>query len=141
MSLQYPSDDDDLTTIVRDETSYEDTDDELPQSQLDTIIEQSKAKVELETGSNSWYSDDGLGFALAAYTKMRAKAAVENVPLSSYSLGAEDVSFPEVDPEDSQQLQQWADDVKTGLDASSTASSGNLQPANSSEYIGESFYG
>lgn len=139
MSLRYPTDDHELAQIVRGETSYEDTEDELPSTQLDTIIEQAKAKVELETGTNQWYSDKGIGFALAAYTKIRAKAAVENISLSSYSMGAEEVSFADADPEDSHQLQTWHDDVLTGLDATDVDTSGNLQPKNSADYIGESY--
>lgn len=138
MSLRYPTSDSELKTIVRDETSYEDTPDELPSTQLDTIVEQAKAKLELTTGTDQWYSDDGLGFALAAYAKMRAKSAVENVPLGSYTLGDEQVTFDTDDPEDSQQLQQWAEDVNDGLNASDLDSSQGLTMQNSSGYIGES---
>lgn len=138
MSLRYPKTDSELKTIVRDETSYENTEDELPDTQLDTIVERSKGKVELTTGSSAWYSDDGLGYALAAYTSMRAKAAVENVALSGYSIGDEQVSFDADDPEDSQQLQQWANDVQDGLEASDADQSVGPTPTNTSGYIGES---
>lgn len=137
MSLRYPDDDDELKTIVRDETSYDNTDDELPDSQLDTIIERAKGKVELTTGSGAWYSDNGLGYALAAYACMRAKSAVENVPLSGYSLGDERVSFSSANPEASQQLNQWAQDVKDGLEASEKDDSSGPTPTNTSGYIGE----
>jgi hypothetical protein len=140
MSLRYPETDDELKTIVYSGTSYEDSPDELPESQLDIIIEQAKAKVELTTESDSWYTDDGLGFALAAYTKMRAKSAVENIGLSNYSLGAEDVSFHHADPDESLQLEQWAEDVNDGLDASNVTESGNLQPRDSAGYVGENYY-
>lgn len=138
MSLRYPENDTDLKTIVRDETSYDNTEDELPDTQLDTIVERSKGKVELTTGSSAWYTDDGLGYALAAYTCMRAKAAVENVPLSGYSLGDERVSFNADDPDTSQQLQMWAQDVSDGLDASSADQSVGPSPTNTSGYIGGS---
>lgn len=137
MSERYPEDDSDLRTIVRAETGYEDNVDEFPQSDLDTIIEQSKGRVELKTGSDKWYSDNGLGFSLAGYAKMRAKAAMENVPLSSYTLGAEQVSFNEADPETSQQLQEWAEDVRVGLDASSVDDDTGKMPSNTAGYIGE----
>lgn len=140
MSLRYPDTDGELKEIVYDGTSYEDSPDELPESQLDTIVEQAKAKVELTTGSSNWYSDDGLGFALAAYTKMRAKSAVENIGLSNYSLGAEDVSFHHADPDESLQLEQWAEDVNDGLDASNVTESGNLQPKDAAGYVGETYY-
>lgn len=138
MSLSYPKTDAELTDAVRGETSYEDTPDELPQSQLDTIIERAKGKLELTTGSDQWYSDDGLGFALVAYTSMRAKAAVENVPLGSYSIGDEQVTFDTDDPEDSQQLQQWAEDVRDGLNGSDLDTAQGLTMENSSGYIGGS---
>lgn len=138
MSLRYPTTDSELKTIVRDETSYDNTEDELPDTQLDTIVERAKGKVELTTGSNAWYSDDGLGYALAAYTSMRAKAAVENVPLSGYSLGDERVSFSSDDPEASQQLNQWAGDVKDGLEASDADEAQGPTPTNTAGYIGES---
>lgn len=141
MSLSYPTSDSELKTIVRDETSYEDTSDELPDSQLDTIIARAKGRVELETGSSAYYSDDGLGFALAAYTCMRAKSAVENISLRSYSLGDTDVTFAHTDPEDSLQLQMWAEDVRVGLDASSLDSSQGPVMKNTSDYIGETYIG
>lgn len=136
MSLKYPTTDSELKSIVRGETSYDNTSDELPDTQLDTIIARAKGKVELTTGTDSWYSDDGLGYALGAYTCMRAKAAVENVPLSGYSLGDERVSFNADDPETSQQLQQWAGDVRDGLGASDADSSVGPTPTNSSSFIG-----
>jgi hypothetical protein len=139
MSVRYPDNDNELRQAVRAETSYDDTPDELPQSQLSDIVERAKAKVELETGSESWFTDDGLGFALVAYTAMRAKASIENVPLSGYSLGDERVSFDQSDPEDSQQLQQWAEDVSTGLDASSADSAVGPVPTNTSGYIGDTY--
>lgn len=138
MSLRYPTTDSELKTIVRDETSYDNTADELPDSQLDTLVERAKAKVELTTGSSAWYTDNGLGFALAAYACMRAKSAVENVPLSGYSLGDERVSFDADDPETSQQLQMWAEDVRDGLDASAVDDPQGPTPTNTSGYIGES---
>lgn len=70
---------------------------------------------------------------------MRAKAAVENVPLSGYSIGDERVSFDADDPSVSQQLQQWAEDVNDGLDYSNVDSSQGPTPTNTSGYIGESY--
>ena len=139
MSLRYPDNDTELKTIVRGETSYDDTADELPETQLDTLVERAKAKLEITTGSSQWFTDDGLGFALAAYACMRAKAAVENVPLSGYSIGDERVSFDADDPSVSQQLQQWAEDVNDGLDYSNVDSSQGPTPTNTSGYIGESY--
>lgn len=139
MSLRYPTTDDELKTIVRGETSYDDTPDELPGTQLDTLVERAKGRVELSTGSTAWYSDKGLGYALAAYACMRAMAAVENVPLASYSLGDEQVSFSDTDPETSHQLQQWATDVNVGLNASSLDTAQGLQIEDSAGYIGDDY--
>lgn len=139
MSVRYPSNDSELRAAVRAETQYDDEPDELPQSELSDILERAKAKVELTTESDQWYSDDGLGFALVAYTCMRAKAAIENVPLSGYSLGDERVSFDADPPDESQQLQQWAQDVSDGLDASAVDQSVGPKPTNTSAYVGEDY--
>lgn len=139
MSDRYPESDDDLKSIVRGETSYDDTDDELPESQLDTVIERAKGRMEMETGSTAWYSDKGLGFALGAYACMRAKSAVENVPLADYSIGDEDVSFADTDPETSQQLRQWADDVAAGVNYSDLDDPQGLTLSNSTSYIGDTY--
>lgn len=139
MSLRYPDNDEELKQIVRAETGYADNEDELSDSDLDVIVERSKGKVELSTDSDQWYTDNGLGFALAAYTCMRAKAAVENVPLASYSFGDEQVSFESADVDQSQQLQQWAEDVRDGLDKSNVDQSVGPTPTNTSGYIGETY--
>ena len=136
---RYPSTDAELKSQVRDITSYEDTQDELPSDQLDGIVDRAKARMELETGSDQWYNDDGLGFALVAYTAMRAKASIENVPLASYSIGDEQVTFDDDDIEDSAQYQQWADDVRVGLDASSLDESSGPVLRNSTSYIGDDY--
>lgn len=141
MSLRYPSDDTELTEAVRGETGYEDNSDEVPSSQMDVIVERAKGKLQMRTGvsDGAWYNDDGLAFALVAYTCMRAKAAVENISLGSYTLGQEQVSFDTDDVEDSQQLQQWAGDVADGLAFSDADDdTGNL-PRNTSDYVGETY--
>lgn len=139
MSVKFPTTDSEVKDAVRSETSYEDTTDELPDSQLSDIIERAKGRMELETGSSAYYSDDGLGFALVAYTCMRAKAAVENISLRSYSLGDTDLTFKDTDPESSMQLEQWAQDVKVGLDGSDLDSSQGPVMKNTSGYIGETY--
>lgn len=139
MSVRYPENDDDVKTIVRAETGYEDTVDELVETDLDTLVERAKGRVELRTGADTWYSDDGLGFALGAYACMRAKAAMENVSLSSYRFGQEEVSFTTSDADTNQQLQQWAEDVRVGLDASAVDDTSSPQPTNTSGYVGETY--
>jgi len=138
---QFPDNESELKAVVRSATGYDDIDDELQATDLDSIVGQSEGRLILEadTTEQQVYNDDGLSFALAAYTKIRAKAAAENVGLSSYSLGAEDVSFESADPETSQQLQLWHEDARVGLDRSDEdTASGDLTIANSSGYIGNS---
>lgn len=129
--------DSELKSAVRAETSYEDTSDELPDSQLTDLIDRAKHRVFLETNSDAWYSDSGLGFVLVAYTCMRAKAAVENAAIQQYSLGDESVTLRNADPDTSQQINQWAMDVQIGLDASDLDSEQSPQMTNTSSYIGE----
>lgn len=142
MSLKYPDDDTELKEAVRGDTLYDDTPDELSSDDLDRIVERAKGRLELETGvsESTIFSDDGLSFALVAYACMRAKAAIENISLSSYRIGQEDVEFHNADPDDSQQLQQWADDVRVGLDASDRDSPTGPTPQNTGDFIGEKYY-
>lgn len=140
MAAWDPTSDSDVKTAVRAETQYADNVDELPDSELSTLIERAKHRVALETGSTAWYSDSGMGLVLIAYTCMRAKAAVENAAIVSYSLGDESVQLRNATPETSQQIQQWADDVRVGMSASSVDSSSRIKPRNTSGYIGETYY-
>lgn len=129
--------DTELETAVRHETGYETSD--LSDSRLDSILDRAKQNVALRTGSSDWYTDSGLGFALFGYACIRAKSSVENIPLDSYNLLDEDVSFDTDDPDDSIQLQQWHSDVQTGLANSSVADGTSRLPSNSADYIGESY--
>lgn len=133
------TDDTTLKSRVRNATGYEDNQDELPETQLDSIVNDAKLKVAIKTGSEAWYTDRGLSLVLYAYTCMRAKAAVENIAIVSYSLGNESVNMRNADPEDSQQIQQWADDIRDGLDASDADTKQRLSMANTSGYIGEQY--
>ena len=139
MAAWDPTSDADVKTAVRAETQYEDNADELPDSELDTLVERAKHRVSLETGSTAWFTDSGMGMVLIAYTCMRTKAAVENASIVSYSLGDESVQLRNADPDTSQQIQQWADDVAVGLNASSADASSRLKPRNTSGYVGETY--
>lgn len=139
MATWDPTSNADVKAAVRAETQYEDNPDELPDAELDTLLERAKHRVSLETGSTDWFSDSGMGLVLIAYTCMRAKAAVENASIVSYSLGDESVQLRNADPETNQQIQQWADDVRVGLNASTVDSSTRLKPKNTSGYIGETY--
>ena len=139
---QFPDNESELKSVVRSATGYEDIDDELEATDLDSIVGQSEGRLMLEAdvSESTMYNDDGLSFALAAYTKIRAKAAAENVGLSSYSLGAEEVSFDTSDPETSQQLRLWHEDARVGLDRSDEdGPTDEVTIANSSQYIGDTY--
>lgn len=131
--------DSELKTRVRQETGYDDLDFELPDSDLDGIIQSAKQKVFLETNSEAWYNDTGLGFALLAYTKMRAKAQVENANIDGYELGDQEVNVRDADPDTSQQIQMWADDAATGISNSKIDTSDSRSMRNTSGYIGEQY--
>jgi len=131
--------DSELKERVYAATSYDDSPDELPDSQLSTILDTAKLRLYQEAGSDNWYSSDGLGLALFAYTAMRAKASVENIPLDSYDLGDEVVEFNTDDPDNSVQLNQWADDVAAGLAAFEEGSDDARVPTNTAGYIGKTY--
>lgn len=129
-----------LTERIRSATGYPDDEDEgILASDLENIIKDAKTKVFLETKSKEWFSDDGLGFALLAYASMRTKAQVENFAISKYSLGNESVTTRNATPEQSQQIQQWADDVRTGLNASQIDQSTKPKMQNTGGYVGEDY--
>lgn len=113
------STDDDLEKAARDATSYDSTANELPgdksSGQMRGIIEDAKRDMHIRTGSDKWYSDMAYGQALKAHTCILAKAAVENITLVEYDIGDEHVRLENADPEDSQQIQQWASQVATSL--------------------------
>lgn len=123
-----------LITRVRAATGYEESD--LPTTDIDSIISTAKLRLSSETDASDWYTDSGLGLALFAYTCMRVKAAVENIPLQSYSLGDESVSFTTGDETNSIQLNQWAEDVRVGLESSDAVTESARLASNSADYIG-----
>lgn len=129
--------DSDLQTAVRHETGYEESD--LDADRLSSILDRAKHRLYLRADSSGWYNDSGLGLALFGYSCIRAKASVENIPLDSYNLLDEDVSFDTDDPDDSIQLQQWHQDVQEGLSNSGAASQTSRLPNNSTDYIGETY--
>lgn len=131
--------DEELKQKVRAETQYGDSSDELPDERLDVLIETAKLRVKLKTGSEDWYCDDGLGLVLMAYTAMRAKAAVENVHIEEYQLGNQRVRTRNTNAETSQQMQQWAEDIRLGLEASDTYKSQRPGLQNTSSYIGDDY--
>lgn len=126
--------DGELITRVRAATGYDESD--LSQSDIESLLATAKLRLSSETGASDWYSDSGLGLSLFAYTCMRVKAAVENIPLQSYSLGDETVSFKTSNETDSLQMSQWAEDVRVGIESSDAVTESARLPSNTADYIG-----
>lgn len=131
--------DSELKNAVRDATSYDDTQDELPSTQLDGLVQDAKREMYGRTGSQQWYSDVNYGQALKAWTCITVKSAVENINIESYSIADESISLSNADPEDSQQIQLWMNQVSRALDQAEDAGferSQDLSFSNTSAYIG-----
>jgi hypothetical protein len=129
--------DSDLEAAVRSATGYHDEVDELTPTNLTAHIDDAKRDVYIETDSTDWYDDLALGQALKAHTCIIAKVAVENYSVSSYSFGDITIAAPDASPEDSLQLQQWAQQAAEALeesDANDDATATGL--SNTSAYIG-----
>lgn len=139
MEDHHITDDEALKEAVRADTQYEDNPDELPDSTLDAIISTAKLRVEMKTGSTEWYSDPGLGLVLLAYTCMRAKSSVENVPIDEYQLGNQRVRTKNTRAETNQQLNQWAQDVRDGLNASDTYSPQRPTMQSTGDFVGNDY--
>lgn len=127
-----------LKSAVRDATSYGNTDDELPAGQLDGLVDDAKREMYGRTGSQEWFADVNYGQALKAWTCIIVKAAVENIHIQSYSIADEQISLSNADPEDSQQIQLWMNQVSRALNQSDVSFDRNqdLGFSNTSAYIG-----
>lgn len=127
-----------LKEAVRDATSYADTQDELPDSQLDGNLADAKRDMFIETGSDKWYDDVAYGQALKAWTQVIAKAAVENINIDSYSIADEEISLSNATPEQSQQLMLWTKQSSKALDKSDVdfPNYSQLTLKNTSGYVG-----
>lgn len=127
-----------LRAAVRDATSYDDTTDELPASQLDGLLDDAKRDMYGRTGSENWYTDVNYGQALKSWTCITAKSAVENINIESYDIADESITLSNADPEDSQQIRLWMGQVSRALrDADANfQKSQDLSFSNTSSYIG-----
>lgn len=140
------TDDEGLLEAVRDKTSYSDSTDGWPGSysggeitdQAGGNIADAKRILYMRTGSDKWYTDVAYGQALVAMSAMKAKEAVENINISSYGIGDESLSFTNADPESSQQIRSWANEVNEGLNESDVAfeKGQDVGFSNTSSYIG-----
>lgn len=131
--------DSELKSAVRDATSYDNTEDELPSAQLDGLVDDAKREMYGRTGSQQWYSDVNYGQALKAWTCITVKAAVENINIESYSIADESIVLSNADPEDSQQIHLWMNQVSRALNQADDAGfqrNQDLSFSNTSAYIG-----
>lgn len=129
-----PSDEGDVRDYVRTLTEYSDDDSQLPRKPLQDLTDIAKLRIYNRTGSESFFSDSGLGQALVGVTAILAKARVENYSVSSWSIGDETIDTSGMPAEDSIQVQQWNEMHVEGLQSSS--SGGESAPMNTSDYIG-----
>jgi hypothetical protein len=127
-----------LKTAVRDATSYDDVTDELPETQLTGLLEDAKREMYGRTGADEWYSDVNYGQALKAWTCIVVKAAVENINIESYNIADEAITLTNADPDDSQQIQLWMNQVNRALNQSDVGFERrqDLSFTNTSAYIG-----
>lgn len=132
------TDDADLEEAVRDKTSYADSTDEWPTTQASGNIDDAKRYLYVKTGSEEWYDDVAYGHALIAMTALKAKEAVENVNIDSYGIGNESLSFANADPDESQQIRSWSNEIDSALDESAInfQKTQRLSLQNTSSYIG-----
>lgn len=124
--------------MVRGLTLYEDTADELPSSTLDTLVKTAKMRLQNKYGSDSFYSDSGLGQALVGATAIIAKSAVENYSVDRWDVGEGDIDVSGAGDADQVQFQQWARLTAEGVTSSDAVSDDSASPTgiNSSPYIG-----
>jgi len=130
--------DPELKDAVRDTTSYSETNDELPPAQLDGLLDDAKREMYGRTGSQEWYTDVNYGQALKSWTCIISKAAIENINIDSYNIADETISLSNADPDDSQQIRVWMNQVSRSLRQSDVQfeNSQDLSFSNTSAYIG-----
>lgn len=132
----YPSDDRDAVEMVRALTMYENSDDEIPQSTLETQLNIAKMRLATKTGDTDFYANDALGQALVGSTAILAKSAIENYSITSWDLGVGEIDVSGAGDADQVQFQQWADMVAEALANGGYGSSvGTATNINSANYI------
>jgi len=130
------SSDTDLKEVVRALTLYDDTEDELPASTLDTQVRAAKIKLstKLDTDPTDWYSDSGLSTALLGATLILSKCAVENYSITRWDVGGQYIDVSGNGDTDTPQLNEWNTLIADGLaDAGSHSSQ---VPSFTKTYIG-----
>jgi len=135
--VDYPDSDADTLSLVRALTLYEDSTDEVTQSELQTHLRVAKMRLKTKTDSDSFYVDDGLGQALVATTAIVAKAAIENYSVDSWDLGAGSIDVSGAGDTDNAQFNEWAQMAAEGIASSSTVTkTRSATNINSANYIG-----
>lgn len=120
MTTFAPTQDSELKDFVRAITQYSTSD--IGSTDLDTQVKIAKMRIKNDVGSESWYSDEGLGQALTYTTCIVTKTSLENAYLDSWSVGDQSMTVRDATEEDSAQLQDWNEAILDGLEASSVTS-------------------
>lgn len=116
--------DSELTSRVRTITGYDDTSDEVPQSDMTDLVDVAKADVFSETDTTEWYSDHHMGEVLVYTLCVKAKLRVENYSVSQWSLGNESVTTLNAVPDEEGQLQFWIGKIEDNMDDSPVTDEG-----------------
>jgi len=104
--------DTELSSAVRTETGYDS--DKVDSGDMDGLIDSAKRELALMADSTNFYADRGITHALVGLTCVKAKAHVENQPVTTKNLGPDDVTFRTTDGS-SLQVQQYEESIRRGL--------------------------
>lgn len=138
MSVSYDIDGDGaLAQRVRAETGYDDSPDELPQTDLDMLIETAKLQLDAQfrTDIPTFYDDRGLTLALLATVAIKAKAYVENVSVDVWDFDGGRIETRDTTGE-SFQVAQYEQMLTAGMAAVQTAQRRGPTFQNTHDYIG-----
>jgi len=137
-----PSSDADVESMVRAVTGYEDTPDELSSATFGTILDLSKLTLTTETSidddeadNDVWYTDAPLGQALVFVTAIRAKVAVENYSITSWTVGDQTIDVRNAGDAEQVQFDQWMSYVADGISQSDNAEPSSPSPSNTASFI------
>ncbi len=134
-----PADDTELRETVRTVTNYAVED--VPDSDIDTHIQLAKLRIKNETGSDKFFSDDGLAQAVIFASAILLKSAVENYSISNYVVGGQEIDVSDVASADASQFKEWSSLVRDGLENSHETTRRYDGLRNTADYItGDSDY-
>ena len=118
------TDDTELIHAVRTETGYgpELLETNSPEgTDLTGLVESAKRDLALRADITSFYEERGTAVALLGVTCIKAKSAVENVPVRAESIAAQDTTFRTTDGT-SFQINDYERLVEQGLSSASSVS-------------------